>query len=190
MGVVVVGFFFFLFFFFAESEQLPYFLPFLVSSKTESGNFSLGSLRFSQSCYACVSVYSVVSDCSQSWQPTNLFCPWNFLLQRIFLIQGSNPSLLHCQEDSLALHHLGSPNILRDSKQILVAKKELFLCPQNGMLNITLLVLFPFNLCFGLSHPMSSLISNPFLLYCKGKSLGNAETISLLKSMPVLLWSS
>ena len=33
----------------------------------------------------------------------------HFLLQGIFLTQGSNPSLLHEQADSLALNHLGSP---------------------------------------------------------------------------------
>ena len=56
-------------------------------------------------------------------QPSRLLCPWDFrgkntrvgyhfLLQVIFLIQGSNPCLLHLlrwQADSLALHHLGSP---------------------------------------------------------------------------------
>ena len=38
----------------------------------------------------------------------------HFLLQRIFLTQGSNPRLLHhlhWQADSLPLHHLESPNI-------------------------------------------------------------------------------
>ena len=33
-----------------------------------------------------------------------------FLLQRIVLTQGSNPHLLHWQEDSLLLCHLGSPS--------------------------------------------------------------------------------
>ena len=52
--------------------------------------------------------------------PTKLLCPWDspgkntgvgyhFLLQRIFLIQGSIPLLLHWQVDSLPLSHLGSP---------------------------------------------------------------------------------
>ena len=51
-------------------------------------------------------------------QPTRLLCPWNspgknsgvcchFLLQGIFLTQGSNPCLLHWQVDSLPLSHLG-----------------------------------------------------------------------------------
>ena len=51
---------------------------------------------------------------------TKLLRPWDFpgkstgvgchfLLQGIFLTQGSNPGLLHCQEGSLPLSHLGSP---------------------------------------------------------------------------------
>ena len=54
--------------------------------------------------------------------PARLLCPWtfpgkntgvgcHFLLQGIFLTQGSNPCLLHlrhCQADSLPLSHLGS----------------------------------------------------------------------------------
>ena len=54
-------------------------------------------------------------------QPTSLLCPWDspskdtgvgchFLLQGIFLNQGSNLCLLHCQADSLPLSHLGSPS--------------------------------------------------------------------------------
>ena len=50
--------------------------------------------------------------------PTGLLCPWDspgkntgvgcrFLLQGIFLSQGSNLHLLHWQEDSLPLSHLG-----------------------------------------------------------------------------------
>ena len=49
-----------------------------------------------------------------------LLCPWTspgkntgvgccFLLQRVFLIQGSNLQLLHWQVDSLPLSRLGSP---------------------------------------------------------------------------------
>ena len=55
-------------------------------------------------------------------QPARLLCPWNypgkntgvgchFLLNGIFLIQGSNPCLLHWQVGSLPLHHLESPII-------------------------------------------------------------------------------
>ena len=39
--------------------------------------------------------------------PTGVGC--YFLLQRIFLIQGSNSHLLHWQADSLPLSHQGSP---------------------------------------------------------------------------------
>ena len=61
-----------------------------------------------------------------------LHCPWNFpgkntglgchfLLQGIFLTQGSNPSLLHWQEDSLPLRDLRSlsyKNILHNTGNI------------------------------------------------------------------------
>ena len=53
-------------------------------------------------------------------KPTRHLCPWNspgkntgagchFLLQGIFLTQGSNMGLLHWQVGSLPLSHLGSP---------------------------------------------------------------------------------
>ena len=53
--------------------------------------------------------------------PARLLCPWNFpgkntrvgchfLLQGIFLTQGSNAHFLHCQEDSLPLSHQESPH--------------------------------------------------------------------------------
>ena len=53
-------------------------------------------------------------------QPASPLCPWDSpgkntgvgspsFLKGIFLTQGSNPSLLHCQADSLPLSHLGSP---------------------------------------------------------------------------------
>ena len=73
-------------------------------------------------------VYSVVSNSLQphGLYPTRFFCPWNFpgkntgagchfLLQGIFLTQGSNSCLLrflHWQADSLLLCHLGSPFLL------------------------------------------------------------------------------
>jgi len=55
--------------------------------------------------------------------PARLLCPWDFLdkntgagchflLQGIFLTQGSNPRLLHQQADSLSLSHLNSPSAL------------------------------------------------------------------------------
>ena len=56
--------------------------------------------------------------------PARFLCPWDFpgkntgvgchfLLQGIFLTQGSNPCLLHWQADSLPLSHLGSPESAR-----------------------------------------------------------------------------
>ena len=54
----------------------------------------------------CVCVWSVAQSFLTLCEPTRLFCPWNSpgkntgvgchaLLQGIFLIQGSNPDLLH-----------------------------------------------------------------------------------------------
>ena len=55
------------------------------------------------------------------WTVAHQLCPWNFpgrntvvsccfLLQGVFVTQGSNPSLLHWQEDSLLLSHQGGPD--------------------------------------------------------------------------------
>ena len=65
---------------------------------------------------------SIVSDSLRphGLQPARLLCPWDFpekntgvgchfLLQGIFLTQGSNPGLLHWQVGSLPLNRLGSP---------------------------------------------------------------------------------
>ena len=73
-----------------------------------------------------VFIHSVVSDSlwPHGLQSARLLCPWDFLgnntgvschflLQGIFPTQGSNPSLLHWQADSLSLHHLGSLPIPR-----------------------------------------------------------------------------
>ena len=89
------------------------------------------SLRNSsyKSVCGCIHTCLVVAN-SWLWQthwlqPASLLCPWDFpgknigvgchfLLQGIFLIQGSNLcllSLLHWQADTLPLHHLGSPVI-------------------------------------------------------------------------------
>ena len=72
---------------------------------------------------ACMLSCSVVSDfltpqtvacqapLSMGFSSKNTEVVCNFLLQRIFPTQGSNPSLLHllhCQVDSLLLNHLGS----------------------------------------------------------------------------------
>ena len=61
-------------------------------------------------------------------QPTRLLCPWNspgknmgvgshFLLQGIFLTQGSNPSLLHCRWILHCLCHQESPDIKPHNQQ-------------------------------------------------------------------------
>ena len=73
--------------------------------------------------YVCVS-HSVMSYSLQSHElwSTRLLCPWDFpgkstrvgchfLLQGIFLTQGSNPSLLHCRQTLYPLSHQGSPPI-------------------------------------------------------------------------------
>ena len=68
--------------------------------------------------------HSVMADSATPWTAVHqAVCPWNspdkntivgchFLLQGIFLTQGSNPCLLcllHWQADSLPQSHLGSP---------------------------------------------------------------------------------
>ena len=68
----------------------------------------------------------VAQSCPQSLQPhglgpTKLLCPWNspgkntgvgchFLLQGIFLTQGSNPGLPCCRQILYHLSHQGNPN--------------------------------------------------------------------------------
>ena len=66
--------------------------------------------------------HSVLSDSLQprGLQPARLLCPWDFpgkntgvgcyfLLQEIFLNQGSNSSLLHCRQTLYRVSHQGSP---------------------------------------------------------------------------------
>ena len=76
---------------------------------------------------ACMLSCSVVSNSLQphGLEPTRPLCPWDspgkntgvgchFLLQCIFPAQGLNPHLLHflhCQVDSLVLHHAGNLNM-------------------------------------------------------------------------------
>ena len=70
---------------------------------------------------------SVVSDSLRACElwPASLLCPWNSpgkntgmgshsFLQEIFLIQGSNPGLLHCRQILYCLSHQGNP-ILTES---------------------------------------------------------------------------
>ena len=88
-----------------------------------------------------VRVCSVMSDSFRphGLEPIRLLCPWDFpdkntgvgchfLLQGIFMTQGSNPCLLHWQADSLPLHHLGSPlcNILEIKIPSQFASLQLF----------------------------------------------------------------
>ena len=67
----------------------------------------------------CVLSCSIVSNSLETTIASRLLCPWNFpgkntrmgchsLHRGIFLIQGSNPSLLHGQPDSLPQSHLHS----------------------------------------------------------------------------------
>ena len=60
-------------------------------------------------------------------QPTRLLCPWDspgkntgvgshFLLQGIFLTQGSNPGLLNYQQILYCLSHQGSLNFMTDRR--------------------------------------------------------------------------
>ena len=75
----------------------------------------------------CVCACSVMSDSLRPHElwPARLLCSWDFpgkktgvgyhfLLQGIFLTQGSNPSLLHLQVDSLPLNHLGIHTYIKD----------------------------------------------------------------------------
>ena len=83
------------------------------------------SLLFSipESKNTCAVLCSVVSNSlpSHGLQPTRPLYPWDFpgrntgvgwyfLLQGILPTQESNPCLLHRQEDSLPVSHLGSPH--------------------------------------------------------------------------------
>ena len=73
-----------------------------------------------QSCFCCCLVTSVDSVLCYGLKSTRLLCPWDFLgkntgrgchfiLQGIFLTQGSNLHALHQQADSLPPRHLGRP---------------------------------------------------------------------------------
>ena len=81
-----------------------------------------GALNAVQRSCVCVLWHSVLFDSLQLYglQPTRLLCPWDFpgsstgvgchfLLQGIFLTQGSNSHLLHWQVHSLSPSHLGIP---------------------------------------------------------------------------------
>jgi len=66
---------------------------------------------------------------------TRLLCPWDFLgkrtgvgchflLQRIFLTQGSNPGLPHCRQTLDRLSHQGSQHIICLSQCALLRSKR------------------------------------------------------------------
>ena len=93
---------------------------------------------------------SCLALCDSMDSTDRFLCPWtlpsknigvgcHFLLQGIFLTQGSNPHplcLLHWQADSLLLHHLGSPirpHYLRGFSDTL---NEQFTSPGRGLGNI------------------------------------------------------
>jgi len=102
----------------------------LFQDLSAAGHLSLSELPHTQmglvhSLIPSCQGYSYIWSSLRLW-PTRLLCPWNFpgkkhtgvgchfLLQGIFLTQGSNSSLLHCepsppwQADSLPLSHQGS----------------------------------------------------------------------------------
>ena len=83
--------------------------------------------------------HSAVSDSLKhhELQSARLLCPWNFrgkntevgchfLIQGIFLTQGSNPRLLHWQADSLLLSHLGFPRSRVTDRFNLYSTKKIF----------------------------------------------------------------
>ena len=96
---------------------------------------SINWLYFSssgQKVCVCVSC-SVMSDSLQphGLEPVSLLCPWNspgkntgvayhFLLQGIFMTDGSKPVLLHFRQILFLLSHQGSPEIQFDHLFILV----------------------------------------------------------------------
>ena len=89
-------------------------------------NFGTGCWIWgSSSCTALLLLSSVVSDSFQPYglQPARLLCPWDspgkntgvgchFLLQGIFLTQGSNPHLLHCRRIFFVTELPGKPTLL------------------------------------------------------------------------------
>ena len=69
------------------------------------------------------------------WSILGEYC--HFLLQGIFPTQGSNPNILHWQEDSLSLSHLGSPHL---------GVEVFYLSPScNGFLLLLLTVIHSFS---------------------------------------------
>ena len=99
-------------------------------------------------------VCSVLSDSLRPHgpQPAKLLCPWDFpgkntgmgcrfILQGIFLTQGSNPSLLsllHWQAYTLPLSHLGSPSILLNTTSCLLFAPSINSSPHFTHVNLYL----------------------------------------------------
>ena len=88
---------------------------------TEWGTWSL-DFRDEYLCMCVCVCVCVTQSCPSLWDslPARLFCPWNspgkntrvgghFLLQGIFLTQGSNPGLVRCRQ---ILYHLSHMNYL------------------------------------------------------------------------------
>ena len=90
----------------------------LMAGKNASSSLICGK----DSCCCCLVSRYITSNSLQPYilQPARLISPWDFpgkntgmcyhfLLPGILLDQKLNPCLLHWQEDSLSLSHLGSP---------------------------------------------------------------------------------
>ena len=92
--------------------------PMSPNSLIQSPNQQITNIKI----LVCVS-HSVMFDSLQPHGPTRLLCPWNspgknvgvgshFLLQGIFLTQGSNLGLQHCRQNLYRQSQQGSPKIL------------------------------------------------------------------------------
>ena len=79
-----------------------------------------------------VTPWTVAHKAPLSWNSpgknTGVGC--HFLLQGIFLSQGSNPHLLQWQADSLPLSHLGGPKNYIPIKFFFLKNKEIICVPQ------------------------------------------------------------
>ena len=98
-----------------------------VSERRKQAFIFFRGVCFTQLYTTCFGVYAhgqatlrLACLCKMRVMRSRLLCPWDppgkntcvgshFLLQGIFLTQGSNPRLLHRQADSLPLSHLESP---------------------------------------------------------------------------------
>ena len=93
----------------------------ILKKVTKSYIYFVFSRKYLITVWKCESIsHSVVSSFLQphGWWTARLLCPWNspgknigvhchFLLQRVFLTQGSNPGLLHFWQTSYSLSHQG-----------------------------------------------------------------------------------